>query len=946
MEPNKDSIECESPKRQRSPPQNSSNSKQRLKVEHGQVGYDYEEKQHKSIMNHNDSNGEGKASRQKEYSSDHDSISGRQLASLSLDNDMDTRSVGSLLKKKKKIIGSSRKRIARRQLKSSIRNRHLQSFHSVIQPKPTELSNVWKKIAQTWKNLTNSSSEESNQDEVEEVNMAHSNRNIFKDDSDQSSSNHDHNSNDSTPESPSNDQHNSDASQNNHVDSRTMEEQQHEEDIETRSNDSAAAQAEEQSQDHAQEVNHHSDLGREERKEETTFDKNDSTVITNSTAQNTSVASNPGIITLNGDDQNNNEEDEINTQGSQDTIMGPPQSNLPPWFRFRIIVNMPKLPDDIVAKKLKGEDIPQEYKNNDLRLLNIIKSFFSHVKDFDQSAMIMEWSSNNDTNELQAILAPDAIPSAPSETKKFIQGFKGKQTGPVYVKLRIATTFSHQDFTLNCKSWMQEHDCSVTKCPIQAENAEEIGWLSYSSQFSDKDYISAQLELVAGHEVGLRLAAIANKSESKIEWKKKSRGLIVVVPMENATVTKKLFTNLFKSRKEQNYENPNPILDLFHTFSFLPLEHELTKMPNCKANYAICLHRHQVHYKSIRAKFTPSILVDIDKKLSTRVGRLSLREMIMRIKSTDEKLKGATLFQSVDYTEDNSTIYLPYEKKLGKGEAGYLFQFYQCLEDEAIAMFQGLGVYLEATYGVSNLDLVFGVNHWAENAQWKWDDENKKFITPEELLVKDLLHLDSNAALMSIEATNIQNDAEEANVSAAARIMNNQQQRLIELLQNPDLDPITTLDTPVQQIVDEVVIDSNIPSAASSITDMNNDNFETSSQRTRHKDNTTSSNSSKSSSSSFGTRNMRNVLDPRLSAAENRQRLAAATTLKLNRLKQQQEQLDAELAAAEQLENSSGAEASEDFDKLIATDINQNDNNHDQRITKPPASSDMAGPKT
>ena len=91
---------------------------------------------------------------------------------------------------------------------------------------------------------------------------------------------------------------------------------------------------------------------------------------------------------------------------------------------------------------------------------------------------------------------------------------------------------------------------------------------------------------------------------------------------------------------------------------------------------------------------------------------------------------------------------------------------------------------------------------------------------------------------------------------------------------------------------------------------------------------------------------MRNVLDPRLSAAENRQRLAAATTLKLNRLKQQQEQLDAELAAAEQLENSSGAEASEDFDKLIATDINQNDNNHDQRITKPPASSDMAGPKT
>ena len=214
--------------------------------------------------------------------------------------------------------------------------------------------------------------------------------------------------------------------------------------------------------------------------------------------------------------------------------------------------------------------------------------------------MLMEWSSRNDNNDLEAILEADAIPKVPSQTKKFIDGFKGKQTGPVYIKMCIATSFIPPDFLLYCKSWMQDNESSIIKCPIQAEKAEEIGWLSYTSQFSDVQYISTQLQLASGHEVGLRLSAIANKAESKLDWKKKSRGFIVVVPTEKALMAKKLFTNLFKSRKEFNYENPRPIIDMFHTLSFLPMEQDIAKMPNCKANYSICLQRHQVFEPVLR----------------------------------------------------------------------------------------------------------------------------------------------------------------------------------------------------------------------------------------------------------------------------------------------------------------------------------------------------------
>ena len=989
MTPQRHNMEAESPKRPRSSPTSRNFSPQRMKLEHQETHSGQEASSRKQEID-NDNEGKGKARRRLEHSSDADSISGYNLATLSLDNDADTRSIGSgFLKKKKKVVGSNRKRTGRRQLKPLFRNKYQQSFQNVIKPKSNELSHVRKRMAQAWKSLNNTSSEGSAQDESGDLQVTKGKGTIFHDDSESSSDNYDHSSQESNHTTAAKNGDNLHENKNGKKETIVLDDQetketivlddqeepQHtpSEDNQVKVSNAKVPQQENLESEGEQEGETQDSQNNDSEQPHTTMDTSNNvtneehrlnkppgkiqdrnkprdtstTVTTASTTPLSTTESNPGIITLNGRDQYTDEEDEINTQGSQDTIMGPPPSNLPPWFRFRIIVNMPKLPDDIVAKKLKGEEIPQEYKNNDLRLLNVIKKFFAHVKDFDQAAMIMEWSSQNDNNELQAILDPAVIPSAPSETKKFVYGFKGKQTGPVYVKLRIATTFSHQDFTLNCKSWMQENECSITRCPIQAENAEEIGWLSYSSQFNDKDYIAAQLELAAGHEVGLRLAAIANKAESKLDWKKKSRGLIVVVPTEKAVATKKLFTNLFKSRKETNYENPNPILDLFHTFSFLPLEHELTKMPNCKANYAICLHRHQIHYKSIKAKFTTSILIDIDKKLSTRVGRLSLQEMIMNIKSTNDKLNGANLFHSVDFTEDNSTVYLPYEKHLGRGESGYLFQFYQCLEEEAIAMFQGLGIYLEAKYGIPNLESVFGVNHWAENAQWKWDDENNKFITPEELLVQDLIHLDANAALLSIEEKNIEEEETEANITAASRIMTNQQQRLIELLNNPDLDPITTLDTPVQHIVDEVVLDTSMPSAASSITDQHSSNIETSSQCTRRKDNTTISNESQSSTGSFGTKTMRGILDPRLSAAENRQRLAAATTHKLNRLKQQQERLDAELAEAEAKEDAKEKDASEDFDNLVSYTTHENHNNHQSYSSlKPPASSDMAGPKT
>ena len=166
-------------------------------------------------------------------------------------------------------------------------------------------------------------------------------------------------------------------------------------------------------------------------------------------------------ITLNGEDQTTNEEDKVNTQTSDQTLtQDNVESNIPPWFRFCLIVKMPQLPTAILAQQQRGEQIPEEYRDNDKRLLKIVKSFFTHIKGFDDTAMILEWSARNDNDGVDALLNPEGIPTALSEIKTFFKGFKGKKSGPVYIKFRATTKFSHDDFLVNAKSWVNDNDCS------------------------------------------------------------------------------------------------------------------------------------------------------------------------------------------------------------------------------------------------------------------------------------------------------------------------------------------------------------------------------------------------------------------------------------------------------------------------------------------------------
>ena len=107
-------------------------------------------------------------------------------------------------------------------------------------------------------------------------------------------------------------------------------------------------------------------------------DQNTETINTDQDMGQENNSVTDGRVILNGDDQNNNDEDDINTIASDQTFTHQ-NLTLPQWFRFRLIVKIPQLPVEVLAQQQRGETIPEEYQDNDKRLLNVLKKYINKI---------------------------------------------------------------------------------------------------------------------------------------------------------------------------------------------------------------------------------------------------------------------------------------------------------------------------------------------------------------------------------------------------------------------------------------------------------------------------------------------------------------------------------------------------------------------------------------
>ena len=108
-------------------------------------------------------------------------------------------------------------------------------------------------------------------------------------------------------------------------------------------------------------------------------------------------------------------------------------------------------------------------------------------------------------------------------------------------------------------------------------------------------------------------------------------------------------------------------------------------------------------------------------------------------------------------------------------------------------MIEGLDVYLGSVYSLHVMNCSFSATHWHGNIGWHWDTQKKVFVTPEEIMVQELVKNDVYAGILQLEETLLIKDEEtkkRKDKSSSQLAMEQQELELIQILQNPDLDPV------------------------------------------------------------------------------------------------------------------------------------------------------------
>ena len=453
------------------------------------------------------------------------------------------------------------------------------------------------------------------------------------------------------------------------------------------------------------------------------------------------------------------DEDEVNTINSDKTSHKLNKEQLNkihelPAIRYMFNFNM----EEINMKQLKadyeGHNIPKEETDPISRIRKILRSLYGQLQSIDIHAKVVPWGKNKEgKGYLNKDL--DNFPSDPVDIATFFEGFNPRRkSGRIYIRFQFYSTNQQRAFS-QLEMWSSLHGYGLKQCIIQAESSSNIGWLVYSSQFTDIDHLKQYMEKKTNFEWGFKLGAITqsdaledNDKQKRTEWKNRKKAISVHVPTAKKNIASTKIAEVFEplSSHEKLF---NKIPSFTHRFLFTPSENSMPDADSAKA-YKKLVSRHHTHFTMLKASLATDIEKDIDNRILTDKGIfLSLREMILSIKSNQNgPTKGLRLFHSIDFTPDSSKIWFNGQK--GPGGAGHVFSYYKQMSGEALQMMKGLGVYLANLYGSSPIAQCFDNDHWTATDGWSWDKYNKKFITPESRQLRANINHDPNAIMMRL----------------------------------------------------------------------------------------------------------------------------------------------------------------------------------------------------
>ncbi len=436
-------------------------------------------------------------------------------------------------------------------------------------------------------------------------------------------------------------------------------------------------------------------------------------------------------------------------------------------YQMTVLVEEPELTEvmeqvDDNNKASKDADVLNWTRNR-----GILWEFLNYMFSTDNDSMLLQWSDNksfkplcrNGENE-------NEVPKHHMIWQLYFDGLRyNLESGKMFVNIRIHTPNSMGYLEEKLYEYCNLRGRLFRRCVVQAEVAEAIGWLLYTSGYTDWEHLAQFLRRRTGFEWGLRLGLVTN-DDSNMDYRYRVKAMFLYVDRKIDLAGINQATNIFAAK-----DILPDLLGIDDIYRFVPKQKRVST-PAAQESYTKYVNRQRSHQTNLRAYFCNIFEVSIDLPLRTRDGpSISIREMVLNIpvRSVNDSASGAKLFFALDFTSDSRKQY--FEGRRGPGGPGHIFSFYDSYEEEALAMVQGLGRYIRAIYGKHVAKRAFTLQHFSGNEGWKWDHRTRTFTTPQAThMERNLLH-DSNAALllrMQREEDERRREIEEAVAAATA----------------------------------------------------------------------------------------------------------------------------------------------------------------------------------
>ena len=364
----------------------------------------------------------------------------------------------------------------------------------------------------------------------------------------------------------------------------------------------------------------------------------------------------------NSDDESSDEsqtkEDSDNTVNSgETTTISKKNMNkvvLPPFTRYQIMI----LLDQENKQNLVAENDDDDEKAPLQRLRDVLVSMTTQIKIFDEKAKIISWKTSPNFSYMNM----DDFPTEIAQIAMYFNGYRAnvKADKRIYLRVGLHTPNSQSALFSFLTSWMELYGYSCSKCIIQAENSACIGWLAYSTSFTDPEVFRERLVDHSNFEWGFKLMAVTNSDKDK-PWIKRLKAIGVHVPSKMQSVAKLIIGRQLEASMDSQINIP----DFTDKFLYVEPEKKMNASKGGQVYYRSMVERHRIHCNSIQAEFSFGIATELDREFCMESSdHISLRDIILDLKVEDRNspLFGTRLFHSVDFWADSSQVWIENNK--------------------------------------------------------------------------------------------------------------------------------------------------------------------------------------------------------------------------------------------------------------------------------------------